>query len=367
MMDNSFNNFKEDWIKHSTDVVEIIQPNGYPKCPFARQARTNNQMQIIDGSKDLFQAIEEYTGEKDIGVIWLGDAITDTHRQIVADMRADNPHLIYFISDRIISNVIVIHNLAHFIKKRKQLMKAGNFYDPREIYPIKKTITQMMGTELQKKMFQYYCNEPGSVLDIGGNAGNLLHDNNMITKYTSLDVSKKAVQYGKSIFPDSNFFYYNKFNWMYNITGNKDEEFPDIEPHDHVFINSVFTSCDYDEMIQTLQFSYKRATKKIVFTVWNNKNINLLTMISERYSIPINDWSNNNIFYLFHDKQNDVTIERINTDNFDTEERNCSSFSSFYCIDYLKRRLEDTFDTKIEVYNPCKIDENFVTFVINIQ
>jgi hypothetical protein len=359
MMD--FEVFKEKWIDHCVNVVEVKQPNGYPMCPFSKHARTNNQIQFIDGSQDLFYAIEQYTCDKEIGVIWLGNLITDDHREIVRQISKENPHIIYFLTDRILSNVIITHDYENFVDKRTQLLLTGNYYNAREIYPATKIKSQMIGTADMPKAFDRYCGASGSVLDIGGNAGNLLR-NREIDKYTSLDVSVKSIQYGRMWFPDSNFYYHNKFNWFYNITGNRDEPFPDIELHDYIFINSVFTSCDYNEMLETLQWCIKRFNKKIVFNIWNIKNTELLDAFEKRHDLLPMLLADVKMLYLF--KNDNTFIDARDQDYFDIDEQKCNMFASFYDIVYIKERLETSLGVSITSYNPCEIDKNFTTFTI---
>ena len=351
-----FNVFKEKWINHCINVVEDKH-----QCPFAKHARVNNQIQFIDGSQDLFFAIEQYTGDKEVGVIWLGNLITDNHRKIVRQLSEENPHIIYFLTDRILSNVIITHDYENFVDKRTRLLLTGNYYNAREIYPVTKTKSQMIGTADMPKAFDRYCRESGSVLDIGGNAGNLLRSRE-IDKYTSLDVSLKSIQYGRMWFPNGNFYYHNKFNWFYNITGNRDEPFPDIELHDYIFINSVFTSCDYNEMLETLQWCIKRFNKKIVFNIWNIKNTELLDAFDKRHDLNILDLTDVKMLYLF--KNGNTHLDARDQDYFEADEQKCNMFASFYDIAYIKERLESSLGVNITSYNPCEIDKNFTTFTI---
>ena len=156
-----------------------------------------------------------------------------------------------------------------FLKDYKGNGKPSDLHDVRKIYPLKKTEAQILGSTIEhvKDMFLTYFKEPGSVLDIGGSAGNLLYNNddNFITKYSCLDVVPIARDYGKYLYPNSNFYFYDKFNWIYNITGDPNTMFPDIEEHDYTFFYNVAISCDYNDLIETLKFAIKRTKKKIIF------------------------------------------------------------------------------------------------------
>ena len=62
-----------------------------------------------------------------------------------------------------------------------------------------------------------------SVLDFGGNQGNLLHFSNGqidASKYTCIDVSKESITQGQEEFPESKWYHFDKFNFMYNHFNN---------------------------------------------------------------------------------------------------------------------------------------------------
>ena len=216
-------------------------------------------------------------------------------------------------------------NFEKFLVHYKEEAIIDDFYDIRKIYPLKKNDEQIFGSETVKETFSYYFTDPGSVLDIGGSAGNLLYENDLkiIIKYSCLDVSKLAIEYGKFLYPNSNFYYYNKFSWVWNITGKPNVKYPEIEEHDYTFLYNVFVSCDYTDLIEILQFAFERTRKKIVFSVWNKNDIDLLNTIYRKfYDIDITRWPklNNNIFYLLCTprkiKERDNDIEIFDQDSF---------------------------------------------------
>jgi|MDTF01.1.fsa_nt_gb hypothetical protein len=258
----------------------------------------------------------------------------------------------------------------------------SDLHDVRKIYPLKKASSQILGSPIGhvKEMFKSYFKEPGSVLDIGGSAGNLLYNNedNFITKYSCLDVVPIARDYGKYLYPDSNFYFYDKFNWIYNITGDPNTMFPDIEEHDYTFFYNVAISCDYNDLIETLKFAIKRTKKKIIFNVHDKNQTDMLELIYNRYhstdisgtSFPLQvKEDDNKISYLLatsrkEEKRTVNDIQVFNQDKFTPSNetlklKSCSAFYSFYDIDYLRKRLVDTFNCKIEISNP---DTHTVTF-----
>jgi len=271
-----------------------------------------------------------------------------------------------------------------FLKDYKGNGKPSDLHDVRKIYPLKKTEAQILGSTIEhvKDMFLTYFKEPGSVLDIGGgSAGNLLYNNdNFITKYSCLDVVPIARDYGKYLYPNSNFYFYDKFNWIYNITGDPNRKFPNIEEHDYTFFYNVAISCDYNDLIKTLKFALERTKKKVIFNVHDKNQTDMLELIYNRYhstdisgtSFPLHvKEKDNKISYLLatsrkEEKRTVNDIQLFNQDKFTPSNESlklnsCSAFYSFYDIDYLRKRLVDTFNCKIEISNP---DTHTVTFEV---
>ena len=70
-----------------------------------------------------------------------------------------------------------------------------------------------------------------TILDIGGNRGNLLLDalemNQLESRkfqaeqYTCLEVDLEAIEYGKTTHPDANWIHHNAFNNVYPLNANK--------------------------------------------------------------------------------------------------------------------------------------------------
>lgn len=354
---NKFEKFKNKFIDWSLNEAEKIQPNMLPLCPYAKHARITDNLQFIDGRQDLKQALSVYNGKKDMGVIWLGNFIEESKVNDILDkQKKANPNIVYFLSTpdtgyigKSFTNTIIMHRYDDYLIKQRKLYEK-KYYDqyPDEstikqevnkiynsIYPVKKQDNQVIGSESQYKIFDYYFNEPGSVLDIGGNAGNLLTSKNKkIEKYTCLDVSKDAVELGKKMYPNSNFYFYNMYNEYYNKTGNRKEIFPNIETHDYVFINSVFTSSEFDIIINILTESIKLARKKIVFSVFDYKNQ-----------------------YL----KNKFKIEDLKKETDISYTAKCIKFHN---INLLKDYIENVFDIDVLVDNPCPVDDNFTIFCI---
>lgn len=93
-----------------------------------------------------------------------------------------------------------------------------------------------------------------TVLDFGGNRGNLIRDPTSTVErrhYWCLDVSKDALEIGRKEYPEAHWIFYNRFNWGYNPVGIPNLEIPDLGlKFDYILAFSVFTHTNQVEMIQ---------------------------------------------------------------------------------------------------------------------
>jgi len=325
-----FDSFVHDFLEWSKTSVE-------PKnaCPFAKTSRVKNQIQFLDGSSN-FDVIKDWDSSKEMGVVYLGQ---DVDKEIIMEKiykaRANDPSKVFFytapikgVKDNNPFQCIIIHNKKEFMLKQRILYEKGDYYKnyPGEkldkfisVYPITKTTKQKIGTAKQGKVFQHYFKGQGSVLDIGGAAGNLLYYV-PIAQYTCIDVNEKAIKLGKEIYPEHNFIHWNRYNRYYNKTGYALLEFPKVSPHDFTFVNSVFTSCDHDTIMHIMSNILKITNKKVVFSVFDYNNKELKNKLGNAVN--------------YHD------------------------------VFKLKNVLEFEFKIDCKVYNPCSIDNNFAVFSI---
>jgi|TARA_B110000977_G_C11085954_1_gene494731 hypothetical protein len=125
-----------------------------------------------------------------------------------------------------------------------------------------------------------YNNE--SILDFGGNRGNLLTSSNGIiqqNKYTCLDIS----QAGLAELPENTkAIHWNRYHSNYNPTGNINEPFPKIKYHDIIFANSVFTHHTLEEMLYCID-NLSQYTNRLVFTYIDPFNKQFLEKFKEKY------------------------------------------------------------------------------------
>ena len=93
-----------------------------------------------------------------------------------------------------------------------------------------------------------------SVLDFGGNIGNVLHHPRSTIdrdKYCCIDVSVDAIVAGKRAAPEAHFIFYDRYNFEYNPVGTPDLAIPvNGNRFDFVLALSVFTHTPKTEMIE---------------------------------------------------------------------------------------------------------------------
>lgn len=121
-----------------------------------------------------------------------------------------------------------------------------------------------------------------SILDFGGNRGNLLTSSEgeiKNKKYTCLDVSKE----GLAALPEgTKSIHWNRHHSYYNPNGNETEAFPRMPYYDIVFANSVFTHHKLDEMVYCID-KLSQSTNRIVFTYIDPANETFFKNFTEKY------------------------------------------------------------------------------------
>ena len=122
-----------------------------------------------------------------------------------------------------------------------------------------------------------YRNE--TILDFGGNRGNLLDGDINPRKYTCLDISRE----GLDALPNGvKSIHWNRHHSYYNPNGKVHEPFPKIPWHGIVFANSVFTHHILDEVLYCID-NLSHYTNRIVFTYIDPKNETFLEKFREKY------------------------------------------------------------------------------------
>jgi hypothetical protein len=395
-MDNKFQQFKDKFIDWSIQNVEIKKPDGWLVCPYAKSARISNSIQFIDARNDLVKAIQSYDTQYQIGIAWLGDSVSNQERQSIRKILASDAideSIVCLLSApdsrsttvMAVSYYVILHSKSDFLKKRRYLFEQGyyenyddivmkeqvlkQFGDVKKIYPVTTIKNQAIGSQGIKRMVKDFVSFPADICDIGGNAGNLLDIGvPNIKKYTSIDVSAEAIELGKQIHPYASFIHYDKKNYMYNFDGG-DQKLPLTDSYDNMVVNSVFTSTDYNDMIDMLDSLTKHVNDKILFTVFDKNNS---TMLEKLHSSIGKDkefhktWpqSTDHIYYLFNgtvEIRNEITV----TDEMLGNPDHCDNFVTAYDIDWLREKLQRFYGDKFIVHMPLlDYEENFQLFVL---
>jgi SAM-dependent methyltransferase len=114
--------------------------------------------------------------------------------------------------------------------------------------------------------FAYFDRELGHpdwrgkrVLDFGGNAGNMLLDAGCRIEpanYWSIDISRDAIVIGRQRHPQGHFIFYDRYNFEFNPTGEKDLPVPDPGVRlDFVVAWSVITHVSKAETLELVEQS----------------------------------------------------------------------------------------------------------------
>lgn len=201
-------------------------------------------------------------------------------------------------------------------------------------------------------------------LDWGGNQGNLLSFDNFPierSNYTCVDVDEDALNMGAIVYPEANFIHYNRFNKVYNQSGNPDEAFPTIDTNqDIIFAFSVFTHTDFDEFKETVlwmkdTFTYR---KIIISLIGTNSTILLNRFYNARVeregsSIDIRDLANEpdtNVAYLTDN--NTIIRNQMGSDNV-----TCQTFLAMYDTSFVLEQLGGTIQIVHDLEYPFLVIE----------
>lgn len=144
---------------------------------------------------------------------------------------------------------------------------------------------------------QFVDYENETILDFGGNRGNLIHfsDGKILPeKYTSMDVSKNALNALLEEFPNANTIYWNRHHQTYNPQGNKNEQFPGFNgflgalsinslSYDMSFANSVFTHMDLKEILFCIR-GLQIISNEINFTYIDPENTRIFEVLRKRHN-----------------------------------------------------------------------------------
>lgn len=136
-----FINFKEQFLDWTKLVIEEKQPNGFPICPYARQARLNNEIQFIDARENIDRCHTNINLKKYmIAICWLGDEPIYTSKYIdtkLDEFNNDPKHknLLFFISTphtgafaKNFTNCVFVQ-IRSDIMSRREYLKTTKYYE----------------------------------------------------------------------------------------------------------------------------------------------------------------------------------------------------------------------------------------------
>jgi len=137
----SFNQFKDKFLDWTKTVIEEKQPSGFPICPYARQARLNNEIQFIDVRDNIDRCVSGLNLKKYmIAICWLGNEPIYTQKYIdqkIEEFSEDPQHknLLFFLSNKEsgafaknFTNCVFVQ-IKSDILSRREYLKTTNYYD----------------------------------------------------------------------------------------------------------------------------------------------------------------------------------------------------------------------------------------------
>ena len=109
--------------------------------------------------------------------------------------------------------------------------------------------------------FTYFSQQVGeadwrgkSVLDFGGNIGNILRDPASTIdedRYWCLDVVEESIDRGKAAYPNAHWVFYDRHCFFFNPYGSAELSVPELgRSFDYIVAYSVFTNTSHTDMIQ---------------------------------------------------------------------------------------------------------------------
>jgi hypothetical protein len=185
-----------------------------------------------------------------------------------------------------------------------------------------------------------------SVLDYGGNQGNLLYFSKgdiLECNYTSIDVSINSVELGKKEFPLASWYHYDCFNHMYNHNGTA-TEFPNVlnTTQDLIWAYSVFSHTDLDELVSTLTWLTSFKFKKLAVSVLD---INTYELLQYFYMKRVNDFGKSFQLTDLQNKNYDIAYfydnDSILINNSTSPKTKCKYFISLFDLNFLQSYLKE--------------------------
>lgn len=214
--------------------------------------------------------------------------------------------------------------------------------------------------------FDLQCGQPvwrgRSVLDFGGNVGNILKDPQSTIdhdKYWCIDVSRDAIAAGRQTYPAAHWIFYDRYNFAFNPTGIEGLAIPDTgQEFDYILAYSVFSHINKSEMMELVaqlenrlavngvlaftfidpHFNPAMPDGKLYRGYYNGSNLRQRLEKLKRHAPAIDVQSllasARDATWCVLVNDDDLYIESENVKHY--EESQKRSFCTFYTADYMK-------------------------------
>lgn len=177
--------------------------------------------------------------------------------------------------------------------------------------------------------------ENKTVLDFGGNRGNLIYfswGKILQTNYTCIDVDADSITHGKQQFPNATWIHWNKHHSWYNPAG-VNESFPIADAQfDIIWSHSVFTHLDIKETLYCLEQLLK-LNGIIIFSFVGTTNISRISKLISLGELTLSADDIKNISTSTYSVVLDKSKLLLNSD--DVSAISYKQIWTFYSVDFL--------------------------------
>ena len=203
-----------------------------------------------------------------------------------------------------------------------------------------------------------------SVLDFGGNSGNLLHfSNGDISEqdYICIDPSVPAINSGANEFPQATFHHYDKYNYMYNHSGSTSAVLPTVPDIDIIWAYSVFSHTDLHELYTTVKWMMSLNPKKIAVSILD---MDTPVMLQYFYNKRVADYGECEDIRVLIDSTYDIVYLVDNNQvivNTPVQPKvDCAHFIAFYRLQF----IIDYFAARGITINISRPGDGYIPFLV---
>ncbi|MGH8487902.1 MAG: methyltransferase [Gammaproteobacteria bacterium] len=197
-----------------------------------------------------------------------------------------------------------------------------------------------------------------TVVDFGGNAGNLLVDPTCVIrpeKYYCVDVIREALEEGYKRFPQAHWIHYNRYNCSFNPDGVLDLPIPDMGiEFDMILAYSVFTHTTREEMNDLVEQLQARLAPGGAlaftfidphFTAWpetykgNNLKWRLERLQETNSAIDVNGLLGQSLDASWCALVGGTELYINSNGVWDSEAQTCITYNVYYTVEFLQREF----------------------------